>query len=91
MLVLTDRNFDDNQLPIPAAMAVGALVLGFFPHNAIPVPAVVGGGGGAVGVAHGFADPAAQAVVTVSGLAGRPQLAGMDEMYQTVRAVVAQG
>ena len=25
MLVLTDRNFDDNQLPIPAAMAVGAV------------------------------------------------------------------
>lgn len=58
-----------------------ALVLGFFADDAITVPAVVGGGGGAVGVAHGFADASSQAVVAVGGFAGRPQLAGVDQVH----------
>ena len=52
----------------------GALIVRIFAHDAITVPTVVGG---AVGVAHGFADASSQAVVAVGGFAGSPQFAGV--------------
>ena len=45
------------------------LITRFFADDEITVPAVVGGDGGAAGVAHGFADAAAQAVVAVAAVA----------------------
>ena len=66
-----------------------ALTIAFFPHDAVAVPAVVGVGSSAVGVAHGLADPAAQAIVAVGGLRGMAVGAGVGELYQTVGAVVA--
>ncbi len=56
-----------------------ALTIAFFPHDAVAVPAVVGVGSSAVGVAHGLADPAAQAIVAVGGLRGMAVGAGVGD------------
>ncbi len=63
-----------------------ALALAFFAHDAVAIPAVVGGGG-AVHLAHGLVDPAAQAVVAVGGLRGMAIGAGVGELYQAVGAI----
>ncbi|MCS2608400.1 hypothetical protein [Halomonas dongshanensis] len=57
-------------------------------HDAVAVPAVVGGSGSAVVVMHGFADASAQGVVAVGGLGRLTKFAGAGEAYQAVGAVV---